>query len=427
MSRSSQTREVGSLRSVLIVDDDTDFKESLADILAAKGYAVFAVGAADAAVRELCNSCDNDDAVAVALLDVRLGVASSGVDLLSRLRDKRPELVCVMMTAELDTQTAIEALRRGAYDYFDKSCEPSALLAVLDRCFEKVQLLRERQAAYEALRKAKEEAEAANQAKSGFLATMSHELRTPLNVIIGFSDMMLRGVMGQIGNEHYRSYVTDIHSSGTHLLEIINDILDLSTVEAGKLELIEEIFDLRQTIRSVGTLTGSRAQEAGLSATFRFPEDLPLLRADERKIKQVLINLISNAVKFTPRGGVIEVSGRLDMQAGLAITVADTGIGIAPENLQRVLEPFMQVDSSLGRLHQGTGLGLPLVKAIMALHGGALDLKSEVGVGTTATVVFPCERVIAVSDFAPSGHLTGPARLLTNTVLHTRATAGYPR
>jgi len=277
MSRSSQAREVGSLRSVLIVDDDTDFKESLADILAAKGYAVFAVGAADAAVRELCNSCDNDDAVAVALLDVRLGVASSGVDLLSRLRDKRPELVCVMMTAELDTQTAIEALRRGAYDYFDKSCEPSALLAVLDRCFEKVQLLRERQAAYEALRKAKEEAEAANQAKSGFLATMSHELRTPLNVIIGFSDMMLRGVMGQIGNEHYRSYVTDIHSSGTHLLEIINDILDLSTVEAGKLELIEEIFDLRQTIRSVGTLTGSRAQEAGLSATFRFPEDLPLL------------------------------------------------------------------------------------------------------------------------------------------------------
>jgi two-component system cell cycle sensor histidine kinase PleC len=117
----------------------------------------------------------------------------------------------------------------------------------------------------------------------------------------------------------------------------------------------------------------------------------------------------------------------LDMQAGLAITVADTGIGIAPENLQRVLEPFMQVDSSLGRLHQGTGLGLPLVKAIMALHGGTLDLKSEVGVGTTATVVFPFERVIAVSGFAPSGHLTGPARLLTNTVLHTRAPAGYPR
>jgi signal transduction histidine kinase len=406
MSGRSRTREVGSLRSVLIVDDDADFKESLADILTAKGYDVFAVGAADMAVRELCNRGDNDDAVAVALLDVRLGVASSGVDLLSRLRDERPELVCVMMTADLDTQTAIEALRRGAYDYFDKSCEPSALLAVLDRCFEKVQLMRERRAAYEALCKAKEEAEAANQAKSGFLATMSHELRTPLNVIIGFSDMIVREVMGQIGNEHYRSYITDIHSSGTHLLEIINDILDLSKAEAGKLELSEEIFDLRQTIRSVEKLTGSQAQGAGLCTAFRFPKDLPLLRADERKTKQVLINLIGNAVKFTPRGGVIEVAGRLDRQAGLAITVADTGIGIAPEDLQRVLEPFGQVDSSLSRLHQGTGLGLPLVKAIMGLHGGTLDLKSEVGVGTTVTVVFPRERMVAVCELAPNSHLT---------------------
>jgi signal transduction histidine kinase len=395
MSGSSQAREVGSLRSVLIVDDDTDFTESLADVLAAKGYGAFAAGAGDAAIRELRNHGNNDDAVAVALLDVRLGVAS-GVDLLSRLRDERPDLICVMMTADLDTQTAIEALRCGAYDYFDKSCEPSALFAILDRCFEKVQLQRERRAAYKALRAAKEEAEGANQAKSAFLATMSHELRTPLNAIIGFSDVLLSEVMGPIGNERHRSYIGDIHSSGTHLLQIINDILDLSKAEAGMLELSEEIFDLRQTIRSVGTLTGTQAQKAGLSATFRFPEDLPPLRADERKTKQVLVNLIGNALKFTPRGGLIEVSGRLDKQAGLTITVADTGIGIAPEDLERVFEPFAQVDNSLSRRHQGTGLGLPLVKAIMGLHGGTLDLKSEVGVGTTATVVFPRERVVTV-------------------------------
>jgi signal transduction histidine kinase len=400
MSSNPQTREAGSRRSVLIVDDDADFKESLADILAAKGYEVFAVGAADAAAQELRDHGGNDDAVAVALLDVRLGVAS-GVDLLSRLKDERPDLICVMMTADMDTHTAIEALRRGAYDYFDKSCEPSALFAVLDRCFEKVQLQRERRAAYKALRAAKEEAEGANQAKSAFLATMSHELRTPLNAIIGFSDVMLSEIIGPIGNERHRSYIADIHSSGTHLLEIINDILDLSKAEAGMLELSEEIFDLRQMIRSVGTLTGSQAQKAGLAATFSFSEDLPPLRADERKTKQVLINLIGNAVKFTPRGGLIEVSGRLDRQAGLAITVADTGIGIASEDLERVFEPFIQVDNSLGRLHQGTGLGLPLVKAIMGLHGGTLELKSEVGVGTTATVVFPCERVVAVSDLAP--------------------------
>jgi two-component system, cell cycle sensor histidine kinase PleC len=131
---------------------------------------------------------------------------------------------------------------------------------------------------------------------------------------------------------------------------------------------------------------------------------LPLLRADERKTKQVLINLIGNAVKFTPRGGLIEISGRLDRQVGLAITVADTGIGIAPEDLKRVFEPFVQVDNSLSRQYPGTGLGLPLVNAIMGLHGGTLDLKSEVGVGTTATVVFPSERVIAraVSDLAPT-------------------------
>jgi anti-sigma regulatory factor (Ser/Thr protein kinase) len=138
----------------------------------------------------------------------------------------------------------------------------------------------------------------------------------------------------------------------------------------------------------------------------------------------VLINLIGNAVKFTPRGGVIEVSGRLDRQADLAIIVADTGIGIAPEDLQRVLEPFVQVDSSLSRLHQGTGLGLPLVKAIMALHGGTLDLKSELGVGTTATVVFPRERLVESSDFAPNSHVAGQPQLLTNTVPHTPATVG---
>ncbi|MBV9860098.1 MAG: response regulator [Alphaproteobacteria bacterium] len=379
-------------RPVLIVDDDADFAESLADILEAKGYQALIVEVADDAVRAIRERA-GPAALPVALLDVRLGV-SSGVDLLSRLRAERPDLICVMMTADLDTETAVEALRRGAYDYFDKACEPSSLLAVLDRCFDKLELQQEREAAYEALRLAKEEAEAASRAKSGFLATMSHELRTPLNAIIGFSEMMLREVMGAIGNEQYRSYVTDIHSSGTHLLQIINDILDLSKAEAGKLELFEDVFDLRETVRSVSQLTGPKVQEAGLSSATRLPDDLPLLRADERKTKQVLLNLITNAVKFTPEGGRVEITGRLDGAAGLAVTVADTGIGIPPEHLTRVLEPFEQVDSSLSRQHQGTGLGLPLVKAIMELHGGSLKLESEVGVGTRVTVTFPPDRLM---------------------------------
>ena len=397
MSRCSPAGELDRKRSVLIVDDDLALAESLVDILAATGYAASAVDSAAAAVQLLRDRCDSNEAIAVALLDVRLGIAASGVDLLPRLRDQHPDLVCVMMTAALDTQTAIEALRRGAYDYFDKSCEPDTLLAVLRRCFEKVQLQQERQAAYEALRVAKEEAEAANQAKSAFLASMSHELRTPLNAIIGFSDMMLREVQGRIGNERYRSYVADIHSSGTHLLDIINDILDLSKAEAGKLELCEDIFDLRETIRWVGALTGARAQEAGLTATFRVAEDLPLLRADERKTRQVFVNLIGNAIKFTPRGGTIEIFGQFDRQVGLRITVADNGIGIAPENLSRVLQPFEQVDHSFSRQHQGTGLGLALVKAIMELHSGSLELRSGLGIGTKAEIIFPRERVVGMN------------------------------
>jgi signal transduction histidine kinase len=380
-------------RSVLIVEDDGDFAESLADMLVPRGFRPVIAGTPDAAVA-LMSGRPGEDAPPVALIDLRLGT-TSGIDLLARLRNERPELIGVLMTAELDTHTAVAALRRGAYDYFDKSVDPQSLFAVLDRCFDRVDLLRDRESAYQALRLAKDEAEAANQAKSGFLATMSHELRTPLNAIIGFSEMMLREVLGALGNEQYRAYVGDIHASGTHLLQIINDILDLSKAEAGKIDLSEEVFDLRDIMRSVGQLTAGRVYAAELTQDVDLPENLPPLCGDERKTKQVLLNLITNAVKFTPAGGSIMISARWTLERGLALTVADTGIGIPQSDLERVLKPFEQVDSSLSRQHQGTGLGLPLVKAIMELHGGRLELKSELGVGTEVTVTFPPERVLA--------------------------------
>ena len=386
-------------RGVLIVEDDGDLAESLADMLAPRGFKPVVAGTSEAAVAIM----SAEDPPPVALIDLRLGT-TSGIDLLARLRNARPELIGVLMTAELDTHTALAALRRGAYDYFDKSVDPQSLFAVLDRCFDRVDLLRDRERAHQALRLAKEEAEAANQAKSGFLATMSHELRTPLNAIIGFSEMMQNEVLGSLGNEQYRAYVGDIHASGTHLLQIINDILDLSKAEAGKIDLAEDVFDLRDIMRSVSQLSAGRIHSAELTYSIDLPDGLPPVSGDERKTKQVLLNLIANSVKFTPPGGEITVSARHDQAEGLAVTVADTGIGIAESDLERVLKPFEQVDSSLSRQHQGTGLGLPLVKAIMEMHGGRVELHSQLGVGTQVTVLFPPERVLAISPLDAEAH-----------------------
>jgi signal transduction histidine kinase len=204
--------------------------------------------------------------------------------------------------------------------------------------------------------------------------------------------------MGEFRNEQYRTYVADIHASGSHLLQIINDILDLSKAEAGKLTLEEEVFDLRDPIRAVTQLVKVRLEENGLAQNVDIPADLPLLRGDERKTMQMLLNLVTNAIKFSQDGSKIAIICRADPIRGLTVTVADSGIGIAPEDLGRVLDAFQQVDNSLSRRHQGTGLGLPLVKAMIELHGGALELKSTPGIGTEATIVFPPSRLEMLAE-----------------------------
>ena len=257
------------------------------------------------------------------------------------------------------------------------------------------------------LRLAKEQAEIANRAKTEFLANMSHELRTPLNAVIGFSDIIRQELIGPVGKPKYRDYAEDIYQSGIHLLEVINDILDVAKIEAGKEDLVEEIVDVDQSVQSALRLVRQRAVANGLAVTVALPEDMPPIRADARKIKQMLINLLSNSIKFTQPGGHVTISAARAPNGGLRIAVADTGIGIAAADLPNALSPFGQIDSHLTRKHQGTGLGLTLVQAMAKLHGASFDIASESNKGTTVTLEFPAARVVVAEAQAPGNR---PAR-----------------
>lgn len=245
----------------------------------------------------------------------------------------------------------------------------------------------------EALRDARDQATAASRSKSEFLANMSHELRTPLNAIIGFSEALERELFGPVGNPRYREYAEDIHNSGVHLLSLINDILDLSKIEAGHFKLHEDETELDHVIESATRIVRHRAQQANIDIECRMPEPPIVVVVDERALKQILINLVSNAVKFSPDGSAISISGQLTAKY-LRISVTDQGAGIAEDDIPRALTPFTQLDGSLSRQHEGTGLGLPLAKHLTELHGGTLSIESEPGKGTTVHVDLPLSRVV---------------------------------
>ena len=255
----------------------------------------------------------------------------------------------------------------------------------------------ERKQSEVALRELVEEAQEASRAKSNFLANMSHELRTPLNAIIGFSEVISAEMFGPLSNPRYLDYAGYINASGNHLLRLINDILDLSKAESGKLELNEEAVDLESVIQPSILFVSQQAASGGVRLAVRLPPDLPHLRADGIKLQQMLINLLSNAVKFSSRGSEVVLAAAVEPSGMLAIAVSDTGIGIAQADIPKVLEPFRQVDSALSRKFQGTGLGLSLTKRLIELHGGGIAIDSEVGSGTTVTIRFPAERVLPVA------------------------------
>jgi PAS domain S-box-containing protein len=260
----------------------------------------------------------------------------------------------------------------------------------------------ERKRAEQELISANVKLEQANLAKSEFLSRMSHELRTPLNAIIGFSETMLSEVFGPVGSDRYRDYINDIHYSGTHLLTLINDVLDVARIEQGELRLNEDIVDVSDILRTSIRLMEPLATRESIKLEADIDDSLPTLHGDRRAIRQIIFNLLSNAVKFTDSGGTVTGRAFIDPTGDLSVIVEDSGIGIPADALATITEPFVQASSG-ERQQQGSGLGLTIVKALVEMHGGTLTIESEEGRGTTVTAHFPASRV------------TMPARKLTAT------------
>jgi signal transduction histidine kinase len=374
----------GSLRILLVEDNPGDvrlcrelLREGFREEFALEHAATLA---AAVAVQEKVPS-------EVVLLDLSLPDAQ-GLTGVKALRRRFPRLPIVVLSGLADEALSIEALQNGAQDYLVKGQGDGGLVA------RAVRYAVERKRIEHQLIEEKERAELASRAKSQFLATMSHELRTPLNAIIGFSELL--GSDLAIAERKRVDYAKDIRDSGSHLLRIINDILDLSKIEAGKLALDVEPVAMTEVIESCRRIVAERAAESELELAVDCSPDLPLVSGDLCKLKQIVLNLVSNSVKFTPAGGRIMI-GVVAAGAAVAVTVEDSGIGIAEEDIPTALAPFGQVDSSLARKYAGTGLGLSLTKSLVELHGGTFELSSRPGEGTTIRFTLPVVEIAAAA------------------------------
>jgi len=298
----------------------------------------------------------------------------------------------------------------GSHIWCEMRCRPAA--PVQGQAADIVAVTRdisERKAHERELIDARDMAESANRAKSRFLANMSHELRTPLNAIIGFSEVMTHQMFGPVGSARYLEYAGVIHESGGHLLELINGILDMSKIEAGKFELSEEMFDLQDVAMQSLLFVKLTADRKGVALKMSLPEECHKIFADKRAVKQILVNLLTNGVKFTPRGGEVRLSAARDAR-GIEIAVADTGVGIAPEHLKRLGQPFEQAEGEHVRTQEGTGLGLALVKAFATMHGGSAEIESALGEGTSVRVRLPYAAITDSGERVSAGAKVLPFR-----------------
>lgn len=327
-----------------------------------------------------------------ALRDIHARAAILGASTFVALKRRNAEIgfPCIVLGEAASAGIAIQSFRLGAYNFFEDHEPLEAIVQSVENASAAAHW--NTPGDYLALLRAKQAAEEASRAKSEFLAAMNHELRTPLNAVIGFSELMSKQTFGPLGHPNYKTYIEDIETSGRHLLDIINEILDFSKLEAGGFALSETYVDVQQVAQGVISLVGVRARAAGLHIQNDVPQDLPPLWCDERKLRQMLLNLVGNAIKFTQTGGAIAVSARCSRDEYI-VAVSDTGIGIPESELDRVVQPFVQVDNPFTRQHGGTGLGLALVNAMIEKHGGSLRLESTQGSGTKVQLAFPRERI----------------------------------
>jgi signal transduction histidine kinase len=369
---------------ILIVDDDATQRLAARAYLEAAGFSVAESNCGRDCINRL-HAVKPD----LIILDVMMpGI--DGFEVCRRIRSD-PDLMYtpVLMVTGLDDQNSIErAFEVGATDFLVKPITWS-LLVYRVRFMLRLSLFEQN------TRYALHLAEAANRAKSSFLANMSHELRTPLNAIIGFSDFMR---CKPLAPSAYKEYAEYIYDSGTHLLEIVTDVLDLSRVDAGKTELNEDIVEIEPVVRASILLVSERAANQAIKLDVSISDSIPPIKADQVRLKQILINLLSNAVKFTPYNGQVYVGVDQSPNGDVVFVVRDTGIGMAPEDIPRIQQPFVQLEDVVTKRYEGTGLGVPLALAMAKLHGGSLIFESAPGAGTTVTLTLPADRVITSSE-----------------------------
>lgn len=390
---------------LLFVDDDPILCEFAKVHLASeKGHVTVAYDGEEALTFIREQGCD------LVLLDLAMP-KRDGFEVLEALRaeEATKRLPVIVITGREDVVAIDRAFAMGASSFVVKPLNWRLLSyqirfvhrahrterQLLDRVVEIERTKRELERTSSELVAASRAAAKASEAKSQFLAAVSHELRTPLNAIIGFAEMLAAQTLGPIGDNRYRLYAQDIRDSGTHLLSMINDILELSRLDSDRATLKEETFDPADVVAEALRMVAPQAQAGGLQLSASVPAGLPCLVADRKLVRQALVNLLANAVRFTPEGGHVSVHGFLDGE-NLCLAVRDTGIGIAQEDIPRALERFSQVDGRLSRRYDGAGLGLPMAKRFMEVHGGMLTLASTPGQGTDVTLSFPKARLVAV-------------------------------